>query len=100
MITYPYYLTYLKPVRKHGQWFIYLNRLDDNACVVSVFNKNLFNCYSGRCVGARAAMAATKYSHPFMQGLKPPPEGYEEGIQQIREWCVRILLSPQRYCLF
>ncbi|XP_073948171.1 retinaldehyde-binding protein 1-like [Choristoneura fumiferana] len=31
-------------------------------------------------------MSATKYSHPFMQPLKPPPEGYEEGTQQIREW--------------
>ncbi|XP_063628815.1 clavesin-1-like [Cydia splendana] len=31
-------------------------------------------------------MAATKYSHPFMQGLKSLPQEYEEEIQQIREW--------------
>ncbi|XP_013184047.2 clavesin-1 [Amyelois transitella] len=31
-------------------------------------------------------MAATKYSHPFLRGLKPFPEGYDDEIQQIREW--------------
>lgn len=32
------------------------------------------------------AMSATKYSHPFLNGLKPLPEGYEEELQQLREW--------------
>ncbi|XP_038212138.1 uncharacterized protein LOC119832543 [Zerene cesonia] len=31
-------------------------------------------------------MAATKYSHPFLYGLKPFPEGHDEEIQEIREW--------------
>ncbi|XP_050353395.1 uncharacterized protein LOC126775467 [Nymphalis io] len=31
-------------------------------------------------------MSATKYSHPFLNGLKPLPEGYDEELQQIREW--------------
>ncbi|KAG7303360.1 hypothetical protein JYU34_011850 [Plutella xylostella] len=31
-------------------------------------------------------MAATKYSHPFMSGLKALPEGHEDDIQQIKEW--------------
>ncbi|XP_041971963.1 alpha-tocopherol transfer protein-like [Aricia agestis] len=31
-------------------------------------------------------MAATKYSHPFLRGLKPVPEGYESELQEIREW--------------
>lgn len=31
-------------------------------------------------------MSATKYSHPFLNGLKPLPEGYDDEVQQIREW--------------
>ncbi|CAF4800679.1 unnamed protein product [Pieris macdunnoughi] len=31
-------------------------------------------------------MAATKYSHPFLYGLKPFPEGHDDEIQEVREW--------------
>lgn len=31
-------------------------------------------------------MSATKYCHPFLNGLKSLPEGYDDEIQQIREW--------------
>ncbi|CAK1541742.1 unnamed protein product [Leptosia nina] len=31
-------------------------------------------------------MAATKYSHPFLCGLKPFPEEHDDEIQEIREW--------------
>ncbi|XP_050668440.1 uncharacterized protein LOC126967787 [Leptidea sinapis] len=31
-------------------------------------------------------MAATKFSHPFLYGLKPMPEGHEEELQEVREW--------------
>lgn len=48
-----------------------------------VINYNSFSSLSERWL---AAMAATKFSHPFINGLKPLPEGYEEEIQQIREW--------------
>ncbi|GBP00559.1 hypothetical protein EVAR_76861_1 [Eumeta japonica] len=34
----------------------------------------------------RRDMAATKYSHPFLHGLKPFPKGYDDEIKQVREW--------------
>ncbi|KAI5632353.1 CRAL/TRIO domain-containing protein [Phthorimaea operculella] len=46
----------------------------------------LFNIGDVQEATEATEMAATKYSHPFLRGLKPLPEGKEEEIQQIREW--------------